>query len=77
MHGSLALGCFSEARSDIDLLVVSGRSLTEDDKLAVVDLFLRLSPAPYPVEAHVLTPIEVDEDERRRPIDYVAGHVRG
>jgi hypothetical protein len=74
-HGSLALGCFSEARSDIDVLVVSGRSLTEDDKLAVVDLFLHVSLSPYPVEAHVLTTEQLRDWRHPSPFELHYGEV--
>jgi streptomycin 3"-adenylyltransferase len=55
LHGSLALGCFNAARSDIDVLAVTRRKLTDDDKLAFVDLFLHASLDPYGIEADVVT----------------------
>ena len=55
VHGSLALGCFNPAWSDIDILAVTGRNLTEEEKLALVDVFLRLSLDPYAVEADLLS----------------------
>jgi predicted nucleotidyltransferase len=54
LHGSLAMGCFHPARSDLDLLVVTA----ERAKLAALrtwaDLLLRLSMHPHPVEISML-----------------------
>lgn len=55
VHGSLALGCFNEARSDIDVLVVTDGALSEDEKLSVLDVSLRTSAMPYGLEVDVLT----------------------
>jgi streptomycin 3"-adenylyltransferase len=55
VHGSLVLGCFNEARSDVDVVFVTGRPLTDDERLAFADLFLRTSARPYGIEAHVVT----------------------
>jgi predicted nucleotidyltransferase len=55
LHGSLALGCFNEATSDIDILAVTARTLTRDEKLALVDVLLRDSLDPYAVEADVVS----------------------
>jgi streptomycin 3"-adenylyltransferase len=56
LHGSLALGCFNPGgRGDVDVLVVASRPLELDEKLALTDLLLRVSAAPYGLELHVLT----------------------
>jgi predicted nucleotidyltransferase len=59
VHGSLALGCFNAATSDIDVLGVTERSLTEDEKLALVDVFLRISLDPNAIEADVVSLAEL------------------
>jgi predicted nucleotidyltransferase len=41
LHGSLALGCFNAALSDIDLLVVTKRALTPDQRQALGPVLLR------------------------------------
>lgn len=55
VHGSLAFGCFSPSRSDVDLLAVVSRPLELEEKLAVADVLLHVSAAPYGIELHVLT----------------------
>jgi len=37
LHGSLAMGCFNPARSDIDLLVVSGEPLSDQHKQTIIN----------------------------------------
>ena len=54
VHGSLALGCFNAARSDVDVIALTARALADDERFAVVDLFLRVSARPYGAEAHVV-----------------------
>lgn len=55
VHGSLALGCFNGARSDIDVLAIVARTLSQDERQAVVDVLLQASGAPFGMEADVLT----------------------
>lgn len=55
LHGSLALGCFNPALSDLDLLVVVRSPLAPDRKRALIAALLPLSRAPCPVEMSVLT----------------------
>jgi Domain of unknown function (DUF4111)/Nucleotidyltransferase domain len=38
VHGSLVLGCFNPSRSDVDLLVVTRRRLTPDERARAFDL---------------------------------------
>lgn len=54
LHGSLALGSFNPARSDLDVLVIVGSSLSTASKAALGRLLLRLSQQPYPLELSVL-----------------------
>jgi len=60
-HGSLALGCFNAARSDIDVLAVAAGPLDLDTKLDLADLLLRISAAPHGIELHVLTTAQLDD----------------
>ena len=69
LHGSLALGCFNPARSDIDVLVVVDEPLDTDTKLLVADLLLHVSCAPYPVELHVLTRNQLDDWRHPSPFE--------
>ena len=41
-HGSLAFGCFSWERSDIDFLVVAKSALALNEKVALLDVLTRL-----------------------------------
>lgn len=54
LHGSLAMGGFDAAHSDIDVLVVVHRRLTADMRRALSDLLLDVSAAPYPIELSVI-----------------------
>lgn len=54
LHGSLAMGCFNPALSDIDLLVLTAAPLTEAQRRAVLTTLLALSGAPHPVEISFL-----------------------
>lgn len=50
LHGSLAMGCFSPARSDLDLLVVTGERMAPGERRAAAEALLRRSGAPAPIE---------------------------
>lgn len=50
LHGSLAMGCFNPACSDIDLLVVIEREMPVETKRSIVKLLLHSSKAPSPIE---------------------------
>jgi predicted nucleotidyltransferase len=54
LHGSLALGCFNPARSDIDLLVITHRPLSVDTKRRLAEEILQRSNAPRPLEISFL-----------------------
>jgi predicted nucleotidyltransferase len=60
LHGSLVLGCFNRARSDVDLLVVTRERLLGDERAGVVDLLRGESGSydrpgwPRPVEVSTL-----------------------
>jgi streptomycin 3"-adenylyltransferase len=55
LHGSLALGCFNPRRSDIDVLVVVDETLTQEDKLRLVELLLHVSNTPHEIELDLVT----------------------
>lgn len=54
LHGSLAMGCFNPARSDIDLLVVTVSASSPEEKATLTHLFLDRSNRPRPLEISVL-----------------------
>ncbi|WP_214827743.1 aminoglycoside adenylyltransferase domain-containing protein [Exiguobacterium algae] len=55
VHGSLAMGGFQPDRSDLDLLLVTSRSLDQTEKEAVLNLCLKWSASPYPLELSILS----------------------
>jgi predicted nucleotidyltransferase len=69
VHGSLALGCFNETTSDIDVLGVTERALTEDEKLALVEVFLEISLDPYSVEADVVSVVQLQDWRHPSPFE--------
>jgi streptomycin 3"-adenylyltransferase len=73
VHGSLALGCFNSARSDVDLLVAVDRSLDTDTKLLLADLLLRVSCAPHAVELHVLSNAQLEQWTHPSPFEFHYG----
>lgn len=54
LHGSLALGCFNPARSDIDLLAVTEEAVTLPVKRLIVEHLIAVSGKPRPVEVSFL-----------------------
>ena len=60
LHGSLAMGCFNPSHSDLDLLTVTRRRMSVEEKREFAQLLLAVSERPSPVEVSVL-PIEYIE----------------
>ncbi|MET3290067.1 UNVERIFIED_CONTAM: putative nucleotidyltransferase [Brevibacillus sp. OAP136] len=54
LHGSLARGCFSPKKSDLDLLVISAAHLPHMVKERLTDELLALSNHPSPIEIHII-----------------------
>src|SRR5574341_274962 len=54
LHGSLAMGCFNPACSDVDLLAVTRRGMAVETKRCVAELLLKTSSAPSPIEISFL-----------------------
>ncbi len=54
LHGSLAMGCFNPARSDIDLLVVTGDRINANDWRGLAEIALQYSGQPRPLEFSVV-----------------------
>lgn len=69
LHGSLAMGCFQPANSDIDLLVVLNKTLSKQQKQELAELFLSQSNHPYPVEISFL--LESDLKQWKYPLPYI------
>lgn len=54
LHGSMALACFQERVSDIDILTVTGRKLNRAERLAVAKEILSIDQKPCPLEMSAL-----------------------
>lgn len=70
IHGSLALGGFNEASSDIDILVVTKDALHFTDKQRLTELFLTISNAPHPLEISFLHRAQLEAWQHPCPYDY-------
>lgn len=68
LHGSLVLGCFNPARSDVDVLVVTRHPMGPEMRSRLVELLLDCSGEPYPIELTVLT--QSDLTPWRYPTSY-------
>lgn len=70
LHGSLAMGGFNPARSDIDLLVVTETPIGMETKKKLAAFFLEQSSNPYPVEVSVLNLAQLEEWIFPTPYDF-------
>jgi streptomycin 3"-adenylyltransferase len=73
LHGSLAMGCFNPARSDIDVLVVTRRGMTVDEKRRVAELLLTVSNASRPIEISFLRETDLRPWRHPTPFDFHYG----
>jgi|SRR5450755_385017 predicted nucleotidyltransferase len=69
LHGSLAQGGFQPARSDIDILVVSEQSIEPAVQRAIVEMLLRLSKAPIPLDIYFLAKSAIFPFQQPLPYD--------
>jgi hypothetical protein len=72
VHGSLAMHCFYRAKSDVDLLVVVPKTLSEAEReLAARALAQRsrVRPTPGDLEVSVLTAAQAVKHEHPRPFE--------
>lgn len=70
LHGSLAMGCFNPACSDVDLLAVTRRGMTVETKRRVAELLLKTSGAPSPIEISFLREASLRLWEYPTPYDF-------
>jgi predicted nucleotidyltransferase len=73
LHGSLAMGCFNPARSDLDLLVVSRDSMEVETKHDLIEDLLRISGAPSPIEISFLRALDLVPWRHPAPFDLHYG----
>lgn len=73
LQGSLAMGCFNPAASDVDLLVVAERPMPLSMKWRVAQVLLRLSGAPSPIEISFLHRGQLDPWTHPTPFEFHYG----
>jgi predicted nucleotidyltransferase len=73
LHGSLAMGCFNPARSDLDLLVVTREGMAVEVKRHVAELLLQHSGAPRPIEITFLSEADLRPWRYPTPFDLHYG----
>lgn len=69
LHGSLAMGCFNPARSDIDLLVVTRHGMSIETKRDIAQTLLTCSLSPSPVEISFLVQQDIHPFQHPLPFD--------
>jgi predicted nucleotidyltransferase len=69
LHGSLAQGGFQPARSDIDILVVSEQGIDTAKQRPIVEMLLRLSKAPIPLDIYFLNKSAIFPFQQPLPYD--------
>lgn len=70
LHGSLAMGCFNAARSDLDLLVVTRQRLHPDARRRLMETMLRESRRPAPIEISIVTLGQLHPWRHPAPYDF-------
>ncbi len=70
IHGSLAMGGFNPNSSDIDVLVVTDKSITVETKRNLAKLLLMCSNSPYPVEISFLNKEQLKDWQHPCPFDF-------
>ncbi|WRP07487.1 aminoglycoside adenylyltransferase domain-containing protein [Rossellomorea aquimaris] len=70
IHGSLAMGGFNPDRSDVDVLVVTKKTMTVETKRKLAKLFLMCSNSPFPVEISFLNLNQLKEWQHPCPYDF-------
>lgn len=70
LHGSLPMGCFNPAHSDIDMLVVAQTTMTIYQKYTLADLLLSISATPSPIEISFLTQEQLTPWQHPTPYDF-------
>lgn len=71
LHGSLAMGCFNPASSDIDLLVVIKEELCFREKRALIDVILNMSSKGIKNDFEMSVILEADAKHFSYPTHFV------
>ncbi|WP_053365687.1 nucleotidyltransferase domain-containing protein [Bacillus sp. FJAT-27245] len=70
LHGSLAMGGFNPASSDIDILVATERSIEIETRKRLAKLFLTYSNNPFPIEISIINREQLKKFEHPSPYDF-------
>ncbi|WP_113930364.1 aminoglycoside adenylyltransferase domain-containing protein [Bacillus sp. P14.5] len=70
LHGSLAMGGFNPNSSDVDVLVVTKKSLSVVTKRNLAELFLHYSASPFPIEISFLNEAQLKDWHHPCPFDF-------
>jgi predicted nucleotidyltransferase len=70
IHGSLAMGGFNPKSSDIDVLVVTNRTMNVENKRKLAQLFLNCSNKPFPVEISFINEEQLKNWQHPCPFDF-------
>jgi predicted nucleotidyltransferase len=70
LHGSLAMGGFNQAKSDIDVLVVTKHALTSNTRKRLAMFLLTHSNSPYPIEISFLHEDQLLNWQHPCPFDF-------
>jgi len=73
IHGSVALGGFHPAHSDLDVLVVADAALGDGQRRALAQALLVTSGAPQPLELSVITPDQLQPWRHPAPFELHYG----
>ena len=70
LHGSLAMGGFNSKSSDIDVLIITNKTMTVEKKRELAELFLKFSNEPFPVEISFLNKEQLEKWAHPCPFDF-------
>ncbi|RLQ94576.1 nucleotidyltransferase domain-containing protein [Falsibacillus albus] len=70
IHGSLAMGGFNPKKSDIDVLVVTPKSIKVDAKRKLAKLLLMYSNSPFPIEISFINKDQLKNWLHPCPFDF-------
>ncbi|MGY0691511.1 aminoglycoside adenylyltransferase domain-containing protein [Virgibacillus sp. FSP13] len=70
IHGSIAMGGFNPNSSDIDVLVVTNKTMKIDTKRILAQFFLNHSNSPFPVEISFLSKEQLRDWQHPCPFDF-------
>ncbi|MGD6801445.1 aminoglycoside adenylyltransferase domain-containing protein [Rossellomorea aquimaris] len=70
LHGSLSMGGFNPNSSDVDILVVTKKTLPIETKRKLAKLFLHYSASPFPIEVSFVNEVHMKDWQHPCPFDF-------